>query len=123
MAYTALKPVRFSRNYAVGEEIPDSEVSPGMAKKLVEWGQIAPVSANAPNSGGNAPKSSENDTDGIVHADKSNAAEGQNQPPNGANNQLPENGEFTCAVCGKKFANKGALSAHEKTHERTHEKK
>jgi hypothetical protein len=39
-AYIATKPVRFDRDYAVGEIIPANVVYPKMAKRLIEWGKI-----------------------------------------------------------------------------------
>ena len=38
MAYIANKPVRFDRDYKVGEIIPDEVIAPGMTRKLVEMG-------------------------------------------------------------------------------------
>lgn len=40
MAYIANKPVRFDRNYAVGEVIPDEVIDPKMTRKLTEMGRI-----------------------------------------------------------------------------------
>lgn len=40
MAYIANRPVRFDRNYAIGEVIPDAVIAPGMARRLVEMGRI-----------------------------------------------------------------------------------
>lgn len=39
-AYIANKPVRFDRNYKVGEVIPDGVISPQMGRRLVEMGRI-----------------------------------------------------------------------------------
>lgn len=50
MAYIALKPVRFSKDYAIGEIIPEKDVNPSMAKNLIGWGKIAAVGDNAANS-------------------------------------------------------------------------
>jgi len=40
MAYIANKPVRFDRNYAIGEVIPDRVIDPKMEKRLIAWGKI-----------------------------------------------------------------------------------
>ena len=52
MAYIANKPVRFDRDYKVGEVIPDTVISSGMTRKLMEMGRILHVDLPAP--GGNA---------------------------------------------------------------------
>ena len=38
--YIATKPVRFDRNYAVGDIIPAIVINPGQIKRLIEWGKI-----------------------------------------------------------------------------------
>ena len=40
MAYIACKPVRFNRDYAIGEKIPGSVVSPDRAAAIVAMGLI-----------------------------------------------------------------------------------
>ena len=40
MAYIACKPVRFDRDYAIGEKIPGSVVSPDRAAAIVAMGLI-----------------------------------------------------------------------------------
>lgn len=46
MAYIANKPVRFDRNYRVGEIIPPEVIEPKMIRKLMDMGRI--VSVNLP---------------------------------------------------------------------------
>lgn len=41
MSYTAIKPVKFDREYAIGEEIPESVVDVKMAEALVKMGLIS----------------------------------------------------------------------------------
>ena len=41
--YIAAKPVRFDRNYEVGEIIPDEAINPGRVKRLIEREMIQPV--------------------------------------------------------------------------------
>lgn len=43
MVYIALKPIRFDRNYTINEIIPENVVNPAMAKKHIEWGNIAKI--------------------------------------------------------------------------------
>lgn len=43
MDYTALKPVRLDKLYAIGETIPDTALEPTMVKRLMSWGKITPV--------------------------------------------------------------------------------
>ena len=38
--YIATKAVRFDRDYAVGEEIPEEVINPRNVKRLIEWGKI-----------------------------------------------------------------------------------
>lgn len=78
MAYIALKPVRFSKNYAIDETIPDDEVSPKMEKKLIEMGMIAKAPENTQNPNGT------NTGDKIPDDGKGNA-QGQNNEPVGGN--------------------------------------
>ena len=40
MAYIANRPVRFDRNYTVGEVIPAEVIEPKMARRLVDMGRI-----------------------------------------------------------------------------------
>lgn len=37
MAYIANKPVRFDRNYQVGEQIPMEAITPNMRKSCLTW--------------------------------------------------------------------------------------
>lgn len=43
MAYIANKPVRFDRDYAIGEVIPDEVIDTKMEKRLIDWGKIIKV--------------------------------------------------------------------------------
>lgn len=40
MAYIANKPVRFDKDYSIGEIIPDEVIDPEMKKRLISWGKI-----------------------------------------------------------------------------------
>jgi hypothetical protein len=46
--YTAVKPVRFDRTYAVGEVIPGEVIDKRSARRLIEAGKIAPAPADTP---------------------------------------------------------------------------
>lgn len=48
MAYIANKPVRFDRDYAIGEIIPDRVVDKSMSLKLVGMGRIIHIADPAP---------------------------------------------------------------------------
>ena len=43
--YIALKPVRFDKDYAIGEVIPDQFIDQKMARRLIGWGKIQRVPA------------------------------------------------------------------------------
>lgn len=102
MAYLALKPVRFAKNYAIGDTIPDNEVDHARAKWLIDQKIIAKFSGNATLGNENDPNSSEKsqgdklppegekgDTgenkpvsdDTGENANRNANAEGENQPP------------------------------------------
>ena len=92
MAYIANKPVRFDRDYKVGEVIPDTVISSGMTRKLMEMGRILHVDLPAP--GGNAedsPSPAPEDTQGgaggeggtITPKDAAPPAEGAESAPGG----------------------------------------
>ncbi len=90
-AYIANKPVRFDRNYKVGEVIPDGVISPQMGRRLMEMGRIlcvdlpnAPASTEPPQEGaqqptGGATSEGEVNTQGKA----ADAPEGESDPPEG----------------------------------------
>lgn len=43
MAYIANKPVRFDKDYSIGEIVPDEVIDPKMKKRLIDWGKIIQV--------------------------------------------------------------------------------
>lgn len=106
MAYIALKPVRFSKNYAIDELIPDNEVSPAMEKNLIAMGMIAKVSENPQNPSENAPNLNEPNAGDKEPANGEGGENGQNiaapdegsgddigadeSPPNDEENSEPE---------------------------------
>lgn len=78
MAYIALKPVRFSKNYAIDEIIPDNEVSPAMEKNLIAMGMIAKVSENPQNPSENTPNLNEPNAGNKEPVDNENAQNNAN---------------------------------------------
>lgn len=38
--YFALKPVKFDKDYSIGEEIPEEVIAPNMVEKLIRCGVI-----------------------------------------------------------------------------------
>lgn len=49
MAFIANKPVRFDRDYRVGEVIPQEVIDPKMVRKLIEIGKIVEIDLPAKN--------------------------------------------------------------------------
>lgn len=132
MAYIANKPVRFDRDYKVGEVIPDAVIAPGMTRKLMEMGRILRVDLPAP--GGNAessPSPAPEDTQGgaggeggtITPKEAEAPARGAESAPGeaqdahpGEDTNVPASGEFVCEVCGRAFNSQQALAAHSRSH-------
>lgn len=100
MAYIANKPVRFDRNYRVGEIIPPEVIEPKMICKLMDMGRIVSVTLladkadhapDAPENTGKTfelPQESAQDasdgsesTDGINPDGEEKGRGGQNMPP------------------------------------------
>lgn len=88
-AYIANKPVRFDRNYKVGEVIPDGVISPMMGRRLVEMGRILCVDIpdNASNAtitqdGAQPPTGGDYSEDKVnTKGETADAAEGESDPP------------------------------------------
>ncbi len=88
-AYIANRPVRFDRNYNVGEIIPAEVIAPQMRRKLAEMGRI--VCVDMPD-------------------DKDDDAQ------DGEFGDQKETGEFACEICGKICKSQNGLAAHFRTH-------
>lgn len=131
-AYIANKPVRFDRNYAVGEVIPDEVIEPTMTRKLVEMGRIIHVdlpdtvdsaeNANVPPPDG-AVSGAEGEGGTNTHdepeAPVEGAEDGAETPPESEGEGEPEpeaGGEFVCEVCGRAFSSQQGLAAHARSH-------
>lgn len=138
MAYIANKPVRFDRDYKVGEVIPESVIAPSMTRKLVEMGRILhidlPQSGGAEETGGqqqdgpqdgaeSAPDGDSGAGDINTQADgespQDGAESGAEQAENdtdGEDADVPTSGEFVCETCGRAFSSQQALAAHSRSH-------
>ena len=131
MAYIANRPVRFDRNYAVGEIIPEEVIEPKMIRKLQDMGRILHV--NLPDGTGNAEEThddtsangAEDAQEGAGAAEstegedtQADAVTAQNEPQEGADGAEDAQGkrEFVCQVCGKAFSTQNGLSAHARIH-------
>lgn len=133
-AYIANRPVRFDRDYMVGERIPRSAVDPNMVGKLAAMGRILCV--DLPENGENAPLEAdklENAASAPEGVGKQGNAENAPESvgklgsveclqearkgvPSGDRQGGAGKGDFACKVCGKAFGSKNALAAHARFH-------
>lgn len=134
MAYIANRPVRFDRNYAIGEKIPDSVIDPKMTTKLISMGRIIRIPDTQPGQEAAAdsagqPQDGDNGTGGTnTHADTENAPEGKSDGADGTSGGTgdadpeaegePEQKEYKCAECGRVFTSANGLAAHSRTHKK-----
>ena len=106
-AYIANKPVRFDRNYKVGEVIPDGVISPQMGRRLIEMGRIlcvdlpdAPPGAEPPQEdtqqggAGEPQDGADSEGEGNTQPETGSAGEGNSDPQSGAE-KPQEGGEDT----------------------------
>lgn len=142
MTYIANRPVRFDRDYAIGEIIPDSVIDPQMIRKLIGMGRIIRIAdtqkpesqaepaesesaehetgpaehAESPESGGNG----EGGTN--TRMEEKTASEGELDSTGGTAEaeveRTAEPAEYRCAVCGKTYASANALAAHSRVHKK-----
>lgn len=120
-AYIANRPVRFDRDYMVGERIPRSAVDPNMVGKLADMGRILCV--DLPENGENEPV----EADKLENAEAAPEGAGKLESveclqearkgvPVGDGQGGAGKGDFACKVCGKAFGSKNALAAHARFH-------
>ena len=64
MAYIAARPVRFDRDYKIGERIPPEAIDPARARNLVEMGKI--IGVGLPEPEGQEPTDGEGDRKSVV---------------------------------------------------------
>ena len=85
MAYIANKPIRFDRDYHIGEIIPETAIDPMMARKLTDMGKI--ICVTLPTEGGAeaTPDSAGQPTDGAESTDGTNTQEATENAPEGQN--------------------------------------
>jgi len=140
MAYIANKPVRFDRNYKVGEIIPSGMIAPKMVRRLAEMGRILCVDIPEIEAGaGEVPGMQQEDTQQAQeYAERNIQTDGWIPPEEQSEGHAMDSGaaaradaleisstqqedtqqvlEYVCPVCGKQFGSKNALSAHSRTH-------
>ena len=122
MAYIANKPVRFDRDYKVGEVIPDAVIAPSMTRKLMEMGRILHVDLPAP--GGNAespPSPAPEDTQDGAGGEGGTITPKEAEPPAEGGLTVEDLiagtvGEFVCDTCGRAFQTQQGLAAHIRSH-------
>ena len=102
MAYIANKPIRFDRDYHIGEIIPETVIDPMMARKLTDMGKI--ICVTLPTDGGaeatpdsaGQPTGGAESTDGTnTQGDAENATEGQNEAAEDGTEAVAEGAEAT----------------------------
>jgi hypothetical protein len=74
MAYIAIKPIRFDKDYAIGEIVPEGVIDPKMAPRLIGWGKIARI--DLPGTPQDAPTGNEGERAGNITPSAENAATG-----------------------------------------------
>lgn len=136
MAYIATKPVRFGRDYRVGEMIPEGVIAPSMTRKLVEMGRILHIDLpggadetsgeqqNDPQDGAESAPDSDSDGEGIntqpdgepPQDGAESGAGGAEDEASGEDTDVPTSREFVCEVCGRAFKSQNALAAHSRSH-------
>lgn len=118
MAYIANRPVRFDRDYKVGEIIPDEVIAPGMARKLVDMGRIVRVDLPQ-DSAGSAADGVDGTGNVNTQAVAENPQDGADSGPEEMENTAPEEDTdvpFICEECGRRFKSQNALAAHTRSH-------
>ncbi|MBQ9633124.1 MAG: C2H2-type zinc finger protein [Lachnospiraceae bacterium] len=128
-AYIASRPVRFDKDYAIGEIIPESVIDPRMTSKLEGMGKITKIelpeeggkqeAQNAPQSGADLTADGGEAAEGTnIPSETENAPTGENEAPEEGGKQEAQNEEFKCEKCGKVFKTANALTAHSRTHKK-----
>ena len=111
MAYIASRPVRFDRDYTIGERIPDSVIDPKMIRKLIGMGRIIHIS-DASNV---RPEAAEASDLGGESADDEFTAGEQETVPEG---ESEDTERYLCEECGREFASERALASHLRKHKK-----
>lgn len=123
MTYIANRPVRFDRNYAIGEIIPAGVIDQKMTTRLINMGRIIriadPESAqDAAPDGAEAPQGGDSGGSGTnTHAGAENAAEGKSGGTEGESADSGTQG-FKCAECGRVFTTANGLASHSRAHKK-----
>lgn len=128
MAYIANKPVRFDRDYKIGEVIPECVIAPNMTRKLVEMGRILyadlPPESGAEEKPGELREDPQSGADSAGNVNTQASAEtppeGGDASPSGPDEDFGEpgvsEGAFVCEECGRTFKSQNALAAHSRSH-------
>ena len=123
-AFVANKPVRFDRDYFIGEVIPEAVIEPSMVRRLMNTGRI--LCTSLPEEGADAGTLPSTPQEGENNAAVGTEAEGEEKTQlEGGNPAVSEpdaaeggtTQEYRCEVCGKTFTSKQELAAHSRTHE------
>ena len=110
--YVAAKPVRFDRDYAVGEIIPNEAINLATVGRMMTFGRVARIDPDTLPEG-------PAESDGAYALDGLNSLINTDEPEAPGPPETPappETPGFICAVCGRVFSTKSALSNHSKTH-------
>ena len=73
MAYIANKPVRFDKDYSIGEIIPDDVIDSKMGKKLISWGKILYIGNGNSNADNRESTQEENNSADVSKNSKKNS--------------------------------------------------
>lgn len=125
MAYIANRPVRFDRNYAIGETIPDNVIDPKMTTNLISMGRIIRIPdkaepENSPIDSTERTSESENGDGKSTQGDTENDSDGNSDGVGGTDdgNGNENTKEYKCEVCGKTFNSANALLSHSRVHKK-----
>lgn len=122
MAYIANRPVRFDRNYAIGERIPDGVIDPRMTTKLIGMGRIIRIDDEPEKTGAEGAESRQNGgnagSEGNTHAGTENAPEGKSRGAEGIPDGEEKPEVYKCEECGRVFSTASGLATHSRTHNR-----
>ena len=134
MAYIANRPVRFDRNYTIGEKIPDRVIDPKMTTKLISMGRIIRIpepqsEQDTPAKDAEQAQDGDNSTDGTnICGDGENAPVSKSDGVDGTSGNAgdvdtfakgeTEPKEYRCAECDRIFTSANGLAAHSRTHKK-----
>lgn len=121
MAYIAIRPVRFDRDYAIGELIPESMIDSKMTTKLINMGRIIRIAGtqDIPAEGAKEPQNNDSGEDETnTHTDEGNEPEDESDGTEGSQDANTNGEQYVCEICGKEFKSQNGLAAHSRTHQK-----